>query len=180
MYLSDRDICSVLQRVESPLVVTPLGPEALQAASIDIRLGSGWLRQRRLRGWRRLFARHHGRGFDAEYGQVLVLRPGDFVLATTLEYVVVPADLVLEVSGKSTTGRNGVLVHMTAGWIDPGFQGNITLEMYNCGHSDVMLAVGRYVAQLKVAALSSPAEHPYRGRYQGQVGATPARNHVRS
>ena len=109
-----------------------------------------------------------------------VLHPGEFVLGVTLEYVELPNDLVGRLDGKSSLGRLGLVVHSTAGFVDPGWQGNLTLELSNLATLPIILYYGMKTSQISLMRLSSPAEHPYGSkglgsRYQGQRGPTPSR-----
>jgi dCTP deaminase len=109
-----------------------------------------------------------------------VLRPGVFVLACTLEKITMPAHLAAQIDGTSTLGRLGLVVHSTAGWVDPGFRGTLTLELSVAGPLPVVLAPADKIAQLCLFRCSSPAERPYgspelRSRYQGQNGPTAPR-----
>ena len=110
-----------------------------------------------------------------------VLHPGEFVLGSTYESVSLPDDLAGRLEGKSSLGRLGLLTHSTAGFIDPGFTGHITLELSNVANLPIMLWPGMKIGQLCIFRLSSPAEHPYGAavygsRYQGQRGPTPSRS----
>jgi dCTP deaminase len=110
-----------------------------------------------------------------------VLHPGEFVLGSTLEVVTLPDDLAGRLEGKSSLGRLGLLTHSTAGWIDPGFTGHITLELSNVANLPITLWPGMKIGQLCLFRLASPAEHPYGSqmygsRYQGQRGPTPSRS----
>ncbi|MBA2416736.1 MAG: dCTP deaminase, partial [Geodermatophilaceae bacterium] len=114
--------------------------------------------------------------------EAFVLHPGEFVLGSTLEIVSLPDDLAGRLEGKSSLGRLGLLTHSTAGFIDPGFSGHITLELSNVANLPIMLWPGMKIGQLCLFRLSSPAEHPYGSeiygsRYQGQRGPTPSRSH---
>ena len=100
----------------------------------------------------------------------VVLHPGDFILGETVERVSLPADIAALLTGRSSVGRQGVVVHATAGWIDPGFDGRITLEMYNMSDEPVAFDVGERVAQLVFFQMVAPAVEPYDGQYQGQDG----------
>jgi dCTP deaminase len=111
-----------------------------------------------------------------------VLHPGEFVLGSTLEIVTLPNDLAGRLEGKSSLGRLGLLTHSTAGFIDPGFNGHITLELSNVANLPIVLWPGMKIGQLCLFRLSSPAEHPYGSavygsRYQGQRGPTPSRSY---
>ena len=110
-----------------------------------------------------------------------VLHPGEFVLGSTLEVVTLPDDLAGRLEGKSSLGRLGLLTHSTAGWIDPGFTGHITLELSNVANLPITLWPGMKIGQLCLFRLASPADHPYGSqvygsRYQGQRGPTPSRS----
>lgn len=184
MILSDRDILERLRRGD--LVVDPLDdPDVqVQPASVDLRLGHDFL----------VFRTPHIPYLDprsasgAEVmerisipeGEPFVLHPGEFVLGTTYERVRIPADLVAKVEGRSSLGRLAVVVHATAGFIDPGFEGHITLELSNLGRVPVALHPRMRVSQIALHQLSSPSERPYghpsRGsKYQGQRGPVASR-----
>jgi dCTP deaminase len=111
-----------------------------------------------------------------------VLHPGEFVLASTYELVTLPDDVAARLEGKSSLGRLGLLTHSTAGFIDPGFSGHVTLELSNVATLPIMLWPGMKIGQLCFFRLSSPAEHPYGSdlmgsRYQGQRGPTASRSY---
>lgn len=181
MILSDRHIRERLLRGD--LAVEPDGNANVQPASLDVRLGSSF----------RVFTNHRHTCIDPYLPQpdltdpvdvgsdgTFVLHPGEFVLATTLEQVTMPDDLVAHVDGKSSLGRLGLLVHATAGIIDPGFVGQITLELSNVATLPIILRPGMPVAQLLFSQMSGPAQVPYGApglgsRYQGQQGATASR-----
>lgn len=97
--------------------------------------------------------------------------PGEFVLATTMEYFELPDNLTAFVEGRSSLGRMGLFIQ-NAGWVDPGFKGEITLELFNANRCAIELKAGRRVGQLVFAQLDDNARNPYRGKYQGQKGAT--------
>lgn len=104
-----------------------------------------------------------------------VVYPGERPLASTIERVELPAHIGARVEGKSTWGRRGLLIHITAGWIDAGFEGNITLEFCNLSDTPITLQYGQKICQLAFFFLDQPADPPYNGKYQGQVGITEAR-----
>jgi dCTP deaminase len=112
-------------------------------------------------------------------GDEFILHPGDFVLGTTTERVEIPPDLIAHVQGRSSLGRLAVVVHATAGIVDPGYEGQITLELSNLGTAPVALSPGMRVSQLIFTELSSPAERPYGSdrdsKYQGQSGPQASR-----
>jgi len=103
-----------------------------------------------------------------------LLLPGQFVLATTMEYIALPEDLTAFVEGRSSLGRMGLFIQ-NAGWVAPGFRGEITLELYNANRCAIELTAGRRVGQLVFARMDAPALKPYDGKYQGQRGATGSR-----
>jgi dCTP deaminase len=116
-------------------------------------------------------------------GEPFVLHPGEFVLGSTLETCTLPEDLAGRLEGKSSLGRLGLLTHSTAGFIDPGFSGHITLELSNVANLPITLWPGMKIGQLCILRLTSPAEHPYGSasvgsKYQGQRGPTPSRSYL--
>jgi dCTP deaminase len=120
---------------------------------------------------------------EAEGDEPFVLHPGEFVLGSTFEAVTLPDDLAGRLEGKSSLGRLGLLTHSTAGFIDPGFTGHITLELSNVANLPITLWPGMKIGQLCLFRLTSPAENPYGSevagsRYQGQRGPTPSRAYL--
>ena len=113
-------------------------------------------------------------GYKTIETDTYLLLPGQFVLATTMEYVTLPDNLTAFVEGRSSLGRMGLFIQ-NAGWVDPGFRGEITLELFNANRCAIELRAGRRVGQLVFAEMDAPAEHPYDGKYQGQTGATGSR-----
>lgn len=185
--LSDRDLKRRLFETRD-LVVQPLGdPEVqVQPASIDLRLGSEFLTFRSASVPFLDPAKGEGIGSYTERvtvkeGEAFMLHPGEFALGSTLEWVELPNDLVARVEGRSSLGRLAIVVHATAGFIDPGFHGNVTLELSNLGRLPVALRPGMRICQLAFYQMTSPAERPYgpaRGsKYQGQRGPTASRVH---
>ncbi|MDZ7849325.1 MAG: dCTP deaminase [Halodesulfurarchaeum sp.] len=184
MILSDRDIRSRLE--DGDLVVEPLSDPDLQIqpASIDVRLGTEFLEFRRT-NIPSIHPQEENQVGDyvsetlIEEGEEFILHPGDFVLGTTKERVEIPDDLVAQVEGRSSLGRLAVVVHATAGFVDPGFRGRITLELSNLGTAPVALTPGMRISQIVFTELSSPAESPYgseRGsKYQDQGGPAASR-----
>lgn len=108
-------------------------------------------------------------------GNGYVLHPGDFILGVTEEYVTLPDNIVGKIEGKSSLGRLGLMVHVTAGFIDPGFNGCITLEMKNLLNVPIVLRPGKKICQIAFAYLNSPAQEPYQGRYQDSKGVVASR-----
>jgi len=180
--LSDRDIRA---QVESGRVaLEPYDPEMIQPSSIDVRLDRFF----------RLFDNHKypvidpaqdqpdlTRLVEVEGEDAFVLHPGEFVLGSTFETVTLPDDIAARLEGKSSLGRLGLLTHSTAGFIDPGFTGHVTLELSNVATLPILLWPGMKIGQLCFFRLSSPSEFPYGSerygsRYQGQRGPTPSRS----
>ena len=182
MLLSDRDIRSEVElgRVK----VEPFSEAMIQPSSVDVRLDRFF----------RVFENHQYSVIDpsieqaeltreiaVEADEFFILHPGEFVLASTYEVITLPDDIAGRLEGKSSLGRLGLLTHSTAGFIDPGFSGHITLELSNVANLPVKLFPGMKIGQLCLIKLSSPAEHPYGSalygsRYQGQRGPTPSKS----
>ena len=184
MILSDRDIAARLD--EGDLVIEPLDdPELqIQPASVDLRLGREFLEFQRTN----IPCIHPESEDEVEdyvsqtvvpEGDEFILHPGDFVLGTTKERVEIPPDIIANVEGRSSLGRLAIVVHATAGLCDPGYQGQITLELSNLGAAPVALAPDMRISQLTFTELSSPADRPYgseRGsKYQDQSGPQASR-----
>ena len=182
MLLSDRDIKAEI--ASERVAVEPFSEAMIQPSSIDVRLDR----------WFRVFENHKypfidprmeqpelTRLIEPEGQEPFVLHPGEFVLGSTYEVVTLPDDIAGRLEGKSSLGRLGLLTHSTAGFIDPGFSGHVTLELSNVANLPIMLYPGMKIGQLCLFRLSSPAEHPYGSekygsRYQGQRGPTPSRS----
>ena len=182
MLLSDRDIKAEISagRVQ----MDPYDEAMIQPSSIDVRLDR----------WFRVFENHKyphidpsieqedlTRLLETEGDEPFILHPGEFVLGSTYEVVTLPDDVAGRLEGKSSLGRLGLLTHSTAGFIDPGFSGHVTLELSNVATLPITLYPGMKIGQLCLFRLSSPAEHPYGSakygsRYQGQRGPTPSRS----
>ncbi|WEL18024.1 MULTISPECIES: dCTP deaminase [unclassified Halorhabdus] len=184
MILSDADILDRLEAGE--LVVEPLDEPDLQIqpASIDLRLGREFLEFQHanipcIHPTSEQEVAEYVEETVVEEGGEFILHPGDFVLGTTKETVEIPDDLIAHVEGRSSLGRLAVVVHATAGLCDPGYRGQITLELSNLGTAPVALTPGMRISQLTFTELSSPAERPYgeeRGsKYQGQKGPQASR-----
>jgi dCTP deaminase len=184
MILSDGDIRRRLE--DGDLVVEPLSDPDLQVqpASVDLRLGREFLEFQHAN----IACIHPNDEAEVEEyvsetvvgeGGEYILHPGDFVLGTTVERVEIPPDLIAHVEGRSSLGRLAVVVHATAGLCDPGYRGQITLELSNLGRAPVALTPGMRISQLTFTELSSPAERPYgsgRGsKYQDQAGPQASR-----
>ena len=184
MLLSDRDLVSEIKA--GTLALEPFEPTLVQPSSIDVRLDRYF----------RVFENHRYPHIDPSVEQVdltrlvepegdepFILHPGEFVLASTYEVISLPDDLASRLEGKSSLGRLGLVTHSTAGFIDPGFSGHVTLELSNLATLPIKLWPGMKIGQLCMFRLSSPAEHPYGSerygsRYQGQRGPTASRSYL--
>jgi dCTP deaminase len=184
MILSDRDIRARL--LVGDLRIAPLTDANLQIqpASVDLRLGNDFLVYRPgqllcLDPRAPETLSQATERVAVPSSEAFILHPGEFALGSTAESVVIPHDLVGRVDGRSSVGRLAVVVHATAGFVDPGFEGQITLELSNIGRIPVRLYPGMRIAQIVLEQLSSPAELPYgveRGSaYQGQEGPQASR-----
>lgn len=180
--LSDRDIKSQIDA--GRVALDPFDPTMIQPSSIDVRLDRLF----------RLFDNHKypfidpaqeqpelTRLIEVEPGEAFILHPGEFVLGSTYEAITLPDDVAARVEGKSSLGRLGLLTHATAGFVDPGFSGHVTLELSNVATLPIKLWPGMKIGQLCFFQLSSPAEHPYGSseygsHYQGQRGPTASRS----
>ena len=170
MILSDQTIRRMLE--EKSLVIEPLEERQIQPASVDIRLGNTFsVVEDSSAGI--IDLEREIRYKTIETDKYLLL-PGQFVLATTMEHIALPEDLTAFVEGRSSLGRMGLFIQ-NAGWVDPGFCGEITLELYNANRCAIELTAGRRVGQLVFARMDAPALKPYNGKYQGQRGATGSR-----
>ena len=185
MLLSDRDLKAAL--ASGRMGLAPYDKEMVQPSSVDVRLDRYF----------RVFANHRYTHIDPKVAQddltellepegdePFVLHPGEFVLGSTLEVITLGDDLAARLEGKSSLGRLGLLTHSTAGFIDPGFSGHVTLELSNVANLPIKLYPGMKIGQICVLALTSPAEHPYGSsiygsRYQDQRGPTPSRSYLR-
>jgi dCTP deaminase len=184
MILSDTDILGRL--AEGDLVVEPLEDPDLQVqpASIDLRLGREFLEFQHanipcIHPTSEAETEEYVEETIVEEDGEFILHPGDFVLGTTMERVEIPSDLIAHVQGRSSLGRLAVVIHATAGVIDPGYRGQITLELSNLGTAPVALTPGMRISQIILTELSSPAARPYgaeRGsKYQDQSGPQASR-----
>jgi dCTP deaminase len=181
MILSDRDIRAALK--EGTVRIEPFDEADVQPSSVDLHVDRYF----------RTFNNHRHAFIDVKEpmenlteqvevaaDEAFILHPGEFVLGSTAEYVGLPNDLVARLEGKSSLGRLGLLIHSTAGYVDPGFEGHLTLELSNVANLPITLYPGMKVGQISFFELSSPAENPYGSskvgsKYQGQHGPTPSR-----
>ncbi len=180
MVLSDHSIKEEL--AQGRIVVDPLDKSAIQPSSIDLRLGFDF----------RVFEYSTHRYIDPlakgvdytkhcsiDSGDAFVLHPGEFALGTTFERVALPDNVVGRLEGKSTLGRLGLMIHSTAGYVDPGWNGYLTLELANVANLPILLYPGMRIGQISFTYMSTPVDLPYGApglgsHYQGQVGATPS------
>ena len=170
MILSDHTIKEML--AQGTLEITPVEPEQIQPASVDIRLGSTFsIVEDSSKGIITLDEKTEYKTIETDS---YLLLPGQFVLATTMEYISLPDNLTAFVEGRSSLGRMGLFIQ-NAGWVDPGFSGEITLELFNANRCAIRLSTGRRVGQLVFALMDRKADNPYNGKYQGQRGATGSR-----
>lgn len=170
MVLSDKTIFRMLK--EGTLGISPVTEEQIQPASVDVRLGDTFsIVEDSPSGIVTLESEIRYRTIKTD---TYLLLPGQFVLATTMEYFSLPDNLTAFVEGRSSLGRMGLFIQ-NAGWVDPGFKGEITLELFNANRCAIELKAGRRVGQLVFAQMDDSALHPYRGKYQGQTGATGSR-----
>ncbi len=187
MILSDRSLREQLDA--GRIVIDPLDDSLIQPSSIDVRISNLF----------RVFRNHTAGVIDVKQDMTgltelvekpcdddgvgdepFMLHPGEFVLGSTLERIAVPNDLVGRVEGKSSLGRLGLLIHSTAGFIDAGFDGHITLELANVASLPITLYPGMKIGQISFMEMTSPADQPYGqgatgSKYQGQRGPTPSR-----
>ena len=182
--MSDRDIRASIEA--GHIGLEPLAMDLLQPSSFDVRLDRFF----------RLFDNHkYGyidpreemseltRFVEVAADEAFILHPGEFVLGSTYEVISLPDDIAGRLEGKSSLGRLGLLTHSTAGFIDPGFSGHVTLELSNVATLPIKLWPGMKIGQLCLFRLESPAEHPYGSavygsRYQGQRGPTPSKAYL--
>ena len=167
MILSDITIHQMLS--DGKLVISPMQERQIQPASVDIRLGDTFcVVEDSSEGIINLEREVRYKTIKSD---TYLLLPGQFVLATTMEYIALPDNLTAFVEGRSSFGRLGLFVQ-NAGWVDPGFKGEITLELFNANRCAIELKAGRRIGQLVFALMDKPALYPYRGKYQGQRGVT--------
>jgi dCTP deaminase len=179
--LSDRTIREEL--LAKRIVIDPLGEQCIQPSSVDLHVDKHF----------RLFRNHSMRVIDVKEdledltelveipaGQALILHPGEFILGSTLERVALPDDLVARLEGKSSLGRLGLLIHSTAGFVDAGWDGHLTLELSNVANLPITIYPGMKIGQISFLRMTTPAENPYGSsglgsKYQNQWGPTPSR-----
>lgn len=167
MILSDKTILKMLK--ENSLVISPLNKEQVQPASVDVRLGNTFSVVDDTDS--RIITLDKKIKYKTITSDSYLILPGQFVLATTMEYFELPNNLTAFVEGRSSLGRMGLFIQ-NAGWVDPGFKGEITLELFNANRCAIELKSGRRVGQLVFAQMDDTAWNTYNGKYQGQKGAT--------
>ncbi len=180
MILSDRTIREQLDA--GRIVIDPFDPTCVQPSSVDLHVDAEF----------RVFRNNRYPFIDVKQEQDLtelvevkpdeafILHPGEFVLGSTLERVAIPDDLVARLEGKSSLGRLGLLIHSTAGYVDPGWDGYLTLELSNVANLPITIYPGMKIGQISFFRLTTAAETPYGGagsKYQGQRGPTASRIH---
>ncbi len=170
MIISDKTILSMLKN--KTLRIEPLTNEQIQPASVDIRLGDTFSIVDDTPS--SVITLENEIKYKTITTDSFLIMPGQFVLATTMEYFELPDDLTAFVEGRSSLGRMGLFIQ-NAGWVDPGFKGEITLELFNANKCAIELKAGRRVGQLVFAKMDDHALNPYNGKYQGQTGATGSR-----
>jgi dCTP deaminase len=181
MVLSDRSIREAL--AAGTISIEPLGEGCIQPSSVDLHVDKYF----------RLFRNHTSRVIDVredqedltelvDIGDVdpLILHPGEFLLGSTLEKITLPNDLVARLEGKSSLGRLGLLIHSTAGFVDAGWDGHLTLELSNVANLPITIYAGMKIGQISFLQMTTPADKPYgsdglKSKYQGQWGPTPSR-----
>jgi dCTP deaminase len=184
MILSDRDIRAEIDA--GRIVIDPFVPDAVQPSSVDLHLGNRF----------RVFRNNRTAVIDPRTNQPeltelveiggdepFILHPGEFVLGATFERVALPDDLVARLEGRSSLGRLGLLIHSTAGYVDPGWEGTLTLELSNVANLPIKLYDGMKIGQISFQRLTSPAEIAYGderlgSRYRGQTDPTASRYHA--
>jgi dCTP deaminase len=181
---SDRTIKQAL--ADGRIAIDPLDESFVQPSSVDLRVDSAF----------RVFENHKYPFIDPRAaqddltslievpeGETFILHPGEFVLGSTFERVRLGVDIVARLEGKSSLGRLGLLIHSTAGFVDPGFDGYLTLELSNVANLPIVIYPGMRIGQISFYQMTTEADHPYGtsaagSKYQGQRGPTPSRAHI--
>ena len=168
MTLSDVNIQEYLSMKK--LIIEPLVLGAIQPASVDLRLGSEFMKIEK----KQVIRSDHRVIYNKCKCDEFRIKPGEFILATTIEWLELPNNIVGELSGKSSWGRRGLKIE-NAGFVDPGFKGNLTLEILNEGSAPVIIKKGEPICQIEFRRTLTPAKNPYNGKYVGQSGTTGAK-----
>jgi len=183
MVLSDRSIKE--QMMAGKIRIEPFDPEDIQPSSVDLHLADRFQVFRNSR-YPYIDPSRQQSGLmelvEATAEDPFVLHPGEFVLGATTERVMLPDDIVARLEGKSSLGRLGLLIHSTAGYVDPGWDGTLTLELSNVANLPIVLTPGMPIGQISFTQMTTPVDRPYGtpglgSRYQGQVDPTPSRSH---
>jgi dCTP deaminase len=173
MFLSDADILEAISNGD--LKIEPFNRKNIQPASIDIILGEGFL----------VLDHYHEKGGVIRFDEKpiyqkregnLILPSGQFALGTTLEYISLSSRIIANVQGRSSIGRRGLFIQ-NAGWTDPGFEGNLTLEFYNGNSLPIEIKPGMRIGQLTFGYTKTPSQNPYHGKYSKQMGTTGSRSY---
>ena len=185
MVLSDRSIRE--QMLAGRIRIEPCDPDDIQPSSVDLHLGARFQVFRNSR-YPYIDPTREQAGLmelvEASAEDPFVLHPGEFVLGTTVERVALPDDIVARLEGKSSLGRLGLLIHSTAGYVDPGWEGQLTLELSNTANLPIVLTPNMPIGQISFSTMTTPVDRPYGtpglgSHYQGQTDPTPSRSHVR-
>lgn len=181
MNLSDKTIRALIESGEMKFI-PPLDKDQIQCGSVDLRLGNQVSimmpgddpLDTRVKPKDTVYAT-----YEITEDKGLEIRPWQFLLATTRDYMKLPDDVGGSISGRSSIGRLGLFVE-NAGWVDPGFEGEITLELYNASPRTIIIYPGMRIAQIELVRMDQMPDKPYRGKYQGQKGATVSRVYLDS
>ncbi|GIW58778.1 MAG: dCTP deaminase [Candidatus Dojkabacteria bacterium] len=166
MILSDQTLKNYIEK--NIIEIHPLGPNAIQPASIDCRLGDHFLIADDTQ--MQVISMSEPLVYREVKAKEITIPPRSFILGTTMEYLKIPDDIVVLIEGRSSVGRMGLFIQ-NAGWVDPGFEGQLTLELYNANSLPIRLETGRRICQFVFAKMDAKAISPYRGKYQGQRNA---------
>ncbi len=170
MILSDNTIKTL--RDEKELIIEPFNEEQLQPASVDLRIGNSFLKINE--NLTEIMTLNDKLEYISLEKEEIVIPPHSFLLATTREHIELPENLTAFVEGRSSIGRMGLFIQ-NAGWVDPGFGGHITLELYNANRLPIKLVSGRRICQLVFARMDKTADSPYNGKYMYQKNAVGSR-----
>jgi len=173
LILTDRGIRE--RFAQGDLIINPIEDNQIGPASVDLRLGRMFLTPRPTREG--IFTMSEPAEYEAVEDDFFIVPTRGFVLATTMERIALPNDLTAFVEGRSSVGRLGLFIQ-NAGWVDPGFEGAITLELYNANAAPMRIEAGRRICQLVIARADGPVDRPYAGKYQGQQVTTGSRIHL--
>jgi len=163
MILSDKTLKKLIEN--KTLIIDPIGPESIQPASVDCTLGNHFLIVDGHKSY--LISMKEKIVYKEVFADEIIIPPHSFILGTTREYIKLPSNITAFVEGRSSVGRMGLFIQ-NAGWIDPGFEGRITLELYNANSLPIQIFAGRRIAQFVFCFMDNNTENPYKGKYQGQ------------